>query len=361
MSQSSLQSRTAGHPYAMRRFQSSLGYAARRAGFALLGLMFLSGQALACACGCSTFDVGFSGLPQEDDHGGRVFFEWDFQNQNKNWIGTSKASPDLSADKQIKTNFYNVGFEYMFNRSWGVMAKLPYAMRSFKTDDNFGAGPPSISTYNSNAIGDVEISAMYTGFSTDMSTGLTFGLKLPTGEYNAAGFDRDTQIGSGSTDLVLGGFHRGLITADNSWQYFTQLRLQQPFAYNDSKDDDGNTITYRPGRQLDGAVGIVYNNGYNVLGFDKVAPVLQLIGTYRQSDWGTGASPTNTGFTRLMIAPGIEFTKVIDEANKKVFKIYGDVEIPIYQDSHAVPDPDNGTQGQLVAPMLFKLVSSINF
>ena len=30
----------------------------------------------ACACGCSVFDVGGLDLPQEQDHGGRVFFDF---------------------------------------------------------------------------------------------------------------------------------------------------------------------------------------------------------------------------------------------------------------------------------------------
>ena len=40
--------------------------------FALL-LGSAPSAAWACACGCSVFDVGFGGLPQEDDHGGRVY------------------------------------------------------------------------------------------------------------------------------------------------------------------------------------------------------------------------------------------------------------------------------------------------
>ena len=35
-----------------------------------------STPANACACGCSVFDVGGGLLPQEDDHGGRIFTEW---------------------------------------------------------------------------------------------------------------------------------------------------------------------------------------------------------------------------------------------------------------------------------------------
>jgi hypothetical protein len=83
-------------------------------------------------------------------------------------------------------------------------------------------------TFNSKSVGDIEVVGMYTGFFEDMSTGVTFGLKLPTGTYTADGLDRDTQIGSGSTDLLLGGFHRGLLTGDNHWQYFAQARWRFP-------------------------------------------------------------------------------------------------------------------------------------
>ena len=98
----------------------------------------------------------------------------------------------------------------MFNREWGVMVRAPYVNRSFTTD----TGPPGgIQTFNSRDLGDAEVMGMYTGFFKDMSTGVIFGLKLPTGVYTATGFDRDTQIGSGSTDLILGFFHRGLLPA----------------------------------------------------------------------------------------------------------------------------------------------------
>ena len=116
----------------------------------------------------------------------------------------------------------------MFNREWGVMARLPYANRNFTTD----TGPPGgVQTFNSKEFGDLEVMGMYTGFFEDMSTGVMFGLKLPTGPYTAPGLDRDSQIGTGSTDLILGGFHRGMITGDNAWQYFSQIRWQQPFLY----------------------------------------------------------------------------------------------------------------------------------
>jgi len=314
--------------------------------------------AWACACGCSVFDVGFNGLPQEDDHGGRIFYEFDRSNQTQNWIGHSKADASLNNDKNVNTYWHNIGLQYMFNREWGFFVKVPYVDRGFTTLADDGV---SLNTFNSRSIGDVEIMGMYTGFSKDMSTGLLFGLKLPTGTYTATGFDRDTQIGTGSTDLMLGAFHRGMITGDNAWQYFAQVMARIPFAYRSSIDaDTGNSVIYKPGYQIDGTVGIVYNNGYHVLGFDKVAPLLQLIGSYRVRDGGDASDPLNSGFSRLMIAPGIEFTKVVDEINHRVVKVYFDVEIPIYYYTNAAVN-DSGSEGQLIAPVMYKLVASYNF
>jgi hypothetical protein len=321
----------------------------------LLGLTTTAARA--CACGCSVFDVGGGLLPQEDDHGGRIFFEYWRGDQNQNWIGNTKASPNANLDKRVTTSWFNVGFSYNFNREWGVMVRAPYVNRSFTTD----TGPPGgIQTFNSRDLGDAEVMGMYTGFFKDMSTGVIFGLKLPTGPYTALGFDRDTQIGSGSTDLILGFFHRGLLTGDNAWQYFTQTRWQVPFWYRAAiNPDTGNLELYKPGYQADGAVGILYNNWYNVLGFDKITPLAQIIASHRDHDRGEAADPFNSGFDRLMISPGIEFTKVLDEANKRVLKIYADVEIPFYYRTNAANN--GGTEGQLVAPYLLKMIASYNF
>ena len=326
---------------------------------------FTTTAARACACGCSVFDVGGLGAPQEQDHGGRVFFEFWSGDQTQNYIGSSRASGTLNSDKKINTQWYNVGFEYSFNRDWGVMVRMPYVNRSFTTETDIGF-PGALSTFNASDLGDLEVMGMYTGFFSDMSTGVMFGLKLPTAPYATPGFDRDNQIGSGSTDLLLGGFHRGLLTGDNAWQYFAQAMWRQPFLYRDAPDPqgffDGNgglIQSYHPAMQVDGAVGILYNNWYNVLGFDKITPVGQVIISHRNADTGTGADPFNSGFDRVMLSPGIEFTKVLDEANNRVLKAYFDVEVPVYYRANAANNA--GTDGQLVAPYLIKIVTSYNF
>jgi hypothetical protein len=327
----------------------------------LLG--FTTTAARACACGCSVFDVGGLNLPQENESGGRIFLEYWSGDQNQNYIGSSRAPAALNSDKEIKTQWINVGFSYMFNRDWGVMVRIPTTNRTLTTDTGAYGG---VMSFNSKDIGDIEIMGMYTGFFKDMSTGVMFGLKLPTGTYNAPGIDRDTQIGSGSTDLLLGFFHRGLLTGDNAWQYFTQWMWRQPFLYQDAADPqgffDGNpgvVQSYHPGMQVDGAIGFLYNNWYNVLGFDKITPLGQVILSHRDHDTGTAADQLNSGFDRVMLSPGVEFTKVLDEAKNRVFKFYADIEFPVYYRANSANNA--GTDGQLVAPYLIRLVASYNF
>jgi hypothetical protein len=328
-------------------------------------LGFATTAALACACGCSVFDVGGLDMPQEQDHGGRVFFEFWSGDQTENYVGSSRAPAALNTDKEINSQWYNVGFQYNFNRAWGVMVRIPTTNRTLTTETD-AAFPGQIQSFNSKDIGDIEIMGTYTGFFNDMSTGLVFGLKLPTGTFTAPGLDRDTQIGSGSTDLLLGAFHRGLLTGDNAWQYFSEAMLRRPFLYQSAADPqgffDGNpgvVQTYYPGAQIDGAIGINYNNLYHVLGLDKITPLAQVIISHRDADSGTGADPYNSGFDRVMLSPGVEFTKVVDEANNRVVKLYADVEVPVYYRANAANNA--GTEGQLVAPYLIKVVASYNF
>ncbi len=326
---------------------------------------FTTTAARACACGCSVFDVGGLETPQEQDHGGRVFFEFWSGDQTQNYIGSSRAPSALNTDKEINTQWYNVGFSYNFNRDWGVMVRVPTTNRALTTETDFSF-PGQIQTFRSTDIGDIEVMGMYTGFFKDMSTGVIFGIKFPTGPYTATGIDRDTQIGSGSTDLLLGGYHRGMLSGDNAWQYFSQAMWRQPFLYRDAPDPqgffDGNlgvVQSYHPGLQIDGVAGILYNNWYHVLGLDKITPLGQVIISHRDHDTGTGADPFNSGFDRVMLSPGIEFTKVLDEANNRVGKVYFDIEIPVYYRANAANNA--GTEGQLVAPYLIKLVASYNF
>ena len=126
---------------------------------ALLGATLLAPSlAEACACGCGVFDVG-TGAMFPDGSGGMAFAEVDFMDQNKNWSGTSRAPADNNADKQVRTAFYTVGAQYMFNRSWGVSIDVPYWSRKFTTQD---PDTGDIATFDHAALGDIRIRGIYT-------------------------------------------------------------------------------------------------------------------------------------------------------------------------------------------------------
>ncbi len=117
----------------------------------------------------------------------------------------------------------------MFNRTWGVQAEVPYDFRYFKTKDEAG----NIVSRNWSQLGDVRLEGIYTGFFADMSAGAILGVKLPTGSYSfdSEVVDRDTQLGTGATDILLGGFYRDSLTRDHKWDWFAQLQLDVPVLF----------------------------------------------------------------------------------------------------------------------------------
>jgi len=264
--------------------------------------------------------------------GGMAFVQYAYQDQDRNWNGTSRAAAANNDDQEIQTHFLTFGLQYMFNSDWGIQAEVPYDFRYFKTRDDDG----NFVSRNWSQPGDVRIEGIYTGFFPDLSAGVTFGLKLPTGSYTYSPdvVDRDTQIGTGSTDLLLGGFYRDNLTRDNLWEWFAQLQLDVPTLIQDQ---------YRPGVELDTAAGIDYK-GFSVAGLN-VVPVAQIIFSERTGDTGAAANPANTGYQRIMLSPGIEC-----HLDRVVF--YGDAEFPVYQ---------NFTGNQVAAPVLFKVSLSYMF
>src|SRR5580693_3389516 len=90
----------------------------KKAGLALLAGVMVPGAAWACACGCSIFDVATSSM-FPDGPGGMAFLNYDYQDQNQNWNGTSSAPAANNQDKKIETHFVTLGLQYMFNRDWG--------------------------------------------------------------------------------------------------------------------------------------------------------------------------------------------------------------------------------------------------
>lgn len=297
----------------------------------LISSNFYTQKAEACACGCGVLNVGTSSLIPNNE-GGTVFLQYDQMNQARNWHGEHKSS-DHNHDKRIETQTVTLGGQYMFNRDWGAAIRVPYVTRYVKNLPH-----SEIMDYTKHSdIGDIRVNGIYSGFFDNMSTGVTFGLKLPTGTANAKDFNRNTQIGSGSTDAILGAYHMGTIDEDGKIGYFTQVNWEVPFIR-----DRGFT----PGAEISGALGSYYDLGKVGIA-DRIAPIVQITGSSKRQDGGWADTHHNehSGYNMVFFAPGIEVT--FDQ-----FKIYADVSFPIYREV-------NGNQ--LVPQNLYKAVVAYNF
>ncbi|HEX4048484.1 MAG TPA: hypothetical protein VH309_11645, partial [Elusimicrobiota bacterium] len=149
-----------------------------------------------------------------------------------------------------------------------------------------------------------------------------------TGPFNTPDFDRDTQIGSGSTDLLLGYYHMGRLPGAAAWDWFTNGQWEEPALVMGG---------YRPGAEVDASLGTYYD-GWNAGSF-KIAPLAQVLGSLRWRDQGAAADPADSGYQRVLLSPGLE-------VKKGAARVYGDVEFPVYAFV-------NGNQ--LIAAELYKL------
>lgn len=326
----------AGNRSAVIRAVAGIQSAAKTLIIATIAVLVVGpSPAWACACGCGVFEVGTASLYPEGA-GGTVWLEYDFMDQYLDWHAAHISSAGNNNDKVLRTNFMTLGAQYMFNRSWGAMLEIPYWQRFYKgayTGDN-----ANIQSYNFNSIGDIRLEGMYTGFSEDMSTGLSGGVKVPSGWYTYPHVDRDTQIGTGSTDLLFGAYHLGNLPfslLDHPFNWYAQAAYDLPVFTQDH---------YKPGREFDGAIGAIYNIGA-VAFLKEFAPMLSFIASDRARDSQSQADPSNTGYTRLMIAPG-------GEVKVGMIRWYADIELPMYQNMNGY---------QLTAPFAVKTILSYDF
>jgi hypothetical protein len=294
---------------------------------ALVALAFTAfpSAAFACACGCSIFDVGTSSL-LPSGLGTTLFLEYDFLNQTTNWSGGSAAPGANNDDKKIRSDYVVLGVQHMFDNDWGVMAKIPVTHRGLLAADS---GTPE--EFDHTSLGDVRLMVSYSGLSSDGSTGVIGGVKLPTGDTDVPNFEADTQNGTGSTDIMLGAYHTGRLTDDGVFNYYGQVMWEQEVSTQNH---------YVPGSELNGALGVSYAGW--AIGDTLISPVLQAIVSYRGHDGGAAGDPANTGYTRFLISPGVK-------ADFGTWKLYSDIEVAVAQ---------NVEGNQLIAPVALKVVAS---
>jgi hypothetical protein len=278
-------------------------------------------RAFACsACGCTlSSDWASQGLAASG--GWRVDARFDYFNQDQLRAGADSVSrsrlelPNESEVQQYTINRnYSFAADYSPNRDWGVSVMLPWYDRAHAT---IAAGDTQVSTSHDTGIGDLRVIGRYTGFDPQRTTGVEFGLKLPTGTFGSdfrsgpqagAPLDRGLRLGTGTTDLLLGVYKFDMFAPD--WGYFAQALLSQPLTSREG---------FRPGTGANLNVGVRYSASATF------QPQLQVNARIEKRESGPNADVDNSGATLVYLSPGFNWNV------SRRFSAYAFVQAPLYQ------------------------------
>ena len=209
-------------------------------------------------------------------------------------------------------------YDYTFNEAWAVSATLPLLDRSHVHIHNHG-GAQLWDRWSFTEAGDLRVLGRRQWRSESVQAqqlnfyGLNLGLKLPTGSNDVrngegALAERTLQPGSGTTDLLAGGYFRRMLGSGASW--FADALVQAPL----NKKDE-----FRPGTRTSLDLGYRHELG------DKLGLMLQLNALHRKRDRGNEAEPDNSGGRFLFLSPGLSYLLLEN------LQVYGFLQLPLYQ------------------------------
>ncbi|BEU74488.1 hypothetical protein MAFF211271_40430 (plasmid) [Ralstonia syzygii subsp. indonesiensis] len=271
--------------------------------------------------------MGYSAIP-----GWRISLDYTYIPQNQLRSGTGSVTPaqvaginaaggNQEVERQTINRYINLGIHYSPNSSWNFSAIVPYIDRSHTT---YGAATPdqltpdNVSGATASGLGDIKLIASYQGFLPTHNLGVQLGVKLPTGRYggqnvltgatvgrnpvffnsgpNAAGgqaLDTSLQPGTGSTDVILGGYYYQPVSQD--FDAFINGQFQAAVMQN--LRDVG--ADFRPGNTAMVSFGLRYEANPHIV------PQLQVNVTRKNADKGALADTTNTAGTVMYLSPGL--------------------------------------------------------
>ena len=290
----------------------------------LLSVAVLGGftRAAACSvCGCSLSsdwaDQGYASAPGFE---AGVRFEYFDQTQLRSGThAVDRAGLALPNDDELQQRTLNrnawLDLTYTVNADWSLALQLPHHDRFHTT---IAEGDTDVSTSQASGLGDDRLVARYTLSRRATSRwGLLAGLKLPTGRFDQtfaegpqAGelLDRGLQLGTGTTDLMLGAAWFGRpATAVGA---FAQATFNQPLAARDG---------FLP------SVSFVASGGLRWLNGSRFTPQLQLNLKAEGREHGANADTANSGGTLAYLSPGLT-ADITPRTSGFVF-----VQLPVYQ------------------------------
>jgi hypothetical protein len=210
-----------------------------------------------------------------------------------------------------------------FGGGWGLTLSAPIGQRDHLHVHNH-KGAKINQQWNFTELGDVRAVGRYqfaaVGDPLNPSTsGVTFGLKLPTGRITVANADgdraeRSLQPGSGTTDAIVGAYYHQRLGASNA-SWFAQAQYQHAL---------NSRSGFRPGAQLGADLG--YRKGLG----DKFGVQVQLNFVHKRADSGSEAEPADSGGRYVFVSPGLSYA-ITDN-----MQLYGYCQHPLYRHVNGV-------------------------
>ena len=319
----------------------------------MLWLVAAPSTSLACAaCGCSLSSDAAMGYAATS--GWRFNLQYTYLDQSALRYGSSAISPadvaainDAGGEQEVEGRTINryttLGITWAPSANWNLKLQLPYIDRSHTTfaEASNPLTQDKLSSATLSGLGDVKLIGSYQGFLPIHNVGVQLGVKLPTGDYGGpaadgmgiAGnhpqtfttgplsheaspdniVDTNLQPGTGSTDLILGGYFYKAI----SQNYDVTVNGQFEVAVHERLDQAG--ADFRPGNRGTVSIGLRYEAN------PELIPQLQLNVTHKGSDQGALADVDNTAGTVAYLSPGVG----VHVAGS--LEAYGFVQVPVYR------------------------------
>lgn len=277
--------------------------------FFLSGLLTIALNATAALASCGhsfcTINTSWNMQGVAVEPGWRLDLRAEYIDQDQPRAGSDEISfgerPRHHDEVETRNRNVLATLDYAASDRWGLSATVPIIDREHLHIHNHrGAKLPE--RWDFTEIGDIRLLSRYQFTSEDVKEpslshyGLNAGVKLPTGkthEDNSSGAraERSLQPGTGTTDLLLGGYYSRLTGMRNS-AWFVQGLWQEPLHRHEQ---------YKPGGRLSLDVGYRYE------ATDKLGLMLQLNGLSVERDRGAQAEPADTGGKFLFVSPGISY------------------------------------------------------
>ena len=249
--------------------------------------------------------------------GVRLNLHYAYINQGQLRSGRDKVEPEgvAGTTDEVRTlnRYLFADVDYALGPDWSVSVQLPLIQRNHR--HRYNDVLPVDESWDIHGLGDLRVLGHRQFVLTDdISVGLRFGLKLPSGKIDAANSDgtpaeRSLQAGSGSTDVILGGYYYRKLEGNATTAYVQGL-WQRPIA---------ERAGYETGQQVGVDLGLRYAVTL------ATSAMLQVNMLWKDHDQGVNAEPEESGGRYIYLSPGIS------HAFTPRLQLYGFVQLPLYQ------------------------------